>query len=62
MRRIAMLAAWIFFAIAATAFAAPIKTQDVTFPSGSETIAGYLAAPDSPANTRRWWCSMRIGV
>ena len=36
------------FAIAATAFAAPVKTQDVTFPSGSETIAGYLAAPESP--------------
>ena len=48
MRRIAVLAAWSFFAIAATALAAPVKTQDVTFPSGSETIAGYLAAPDSP--------------
>ena len=48
MRRIAILAAWIFFAIAPTAFAGSVKTQDVTFPSGSETIAGYLAAPDSP--------------
>ena len=48
MRRIAVLAAWSFFAIAATAFAAPVKTQDVTFASGSETIAGYLAAPESP--------------
>ena len=48
MRRIAVLAAWMFFAIAATALAAPVKTQEVTFASGSETIAGYLAAPDSP--------------
>ena len=48
MRRIAVLAAWSLFAIAATALAAPVKTQDVTFPSGSETIAGYLAAPESP--------------
>ena len=48
MRRIVMLAGWIFFAIAATAFAASVKTQDVTFPSGAETIAGYLATPESP--------------
>jgi carboxymethylenebutenolidase len=40
--------AWSFFAIAATALAVPVKTQDVTFPSGSETIAGYLATPESP--------------
>lgn len=48
MRRIVILMAWSFFAIAAPALALPVKTQDVTFPSGSETIAGYLAAPDSP--------------
>jgi carboxymethylenebutenolidase len=48
MRRVAVLAGWMFFAIAATALAVPIKTQQVIFPSGSETIAGYLAAPDSP--------------
>jgi len=48
MRRIAILAAWIFFAIAPTAFADSIKAQLVTLPSGSETIAGYLAEPDSP--------------
>jgi carboxymethylenebutenolidase len=48
MRRIASLAAWIFFAIAPTAFAVSVKTQEVTFSSGSETIAGYLAAPESP--------------
>ena len=48
MRRITILAAWILFAIATTASAGSVKTQDVTFPSGSETIAGYLATPDSP--------------
>jgi carboxymethylenebutenolidase len=47
MRRIALLAVWMFFAIAAPTLAAPIKIQEVTFPSGSETIAGYLAAPES---------------
>lgn len=47
MRRIAMLVAWIFFAIAPTAFAGSIKAQGVTFPSGAEAIAGYLATPDS---------------
>jgi len=45
MRRIAVLAAGSLFAV--TAFAAPIKTQKVTFPSGPETIGGYLAAPES---------------
>jgi carboxymethylenebutenolidase len=44
----AVLTGWICFAIAATALAAPVKTQDVTFASGSETVAGYLAAPESP--------------
>ena len=48
MRRIAILAAWSFLAIAPGAFAGSIKTQAVTFPSGTETIAGYLAAPESP--------------
>ena len=48
MKRIAVLAAWSYLALAATALAVPIKAHDVTFPSGSETIAGYLAAPESP--------------
>ncbi len=48
MHRIAVLAAWSLFAVAATALAAPVKSQSVTFPSGSETIAGYLAVPESP--------------
>ena len=47
MRRIALWAGWSTLVIAATAFAAPVKTQDVTFRSGSETIAGYLAVPES---------------
>ncbi len=47
MCRFAVLAAWSLFAIAAPALAAPVKTQDVAFSSGSETIAGYLAAPES---------------
>ncbi len=48
MRWIAAVAGWSFLAIAATAFAAPVKGQDISLPSGSETIAGYLAAPESP--------------
>jgi carboxymethylenebutenolidase len=48
MRRIAILVAWIFLTVAATALAAPVKTQVVTFASGPETITGYLAMPDSP--------------
>jgi carboxymethylenebutenolidase len=48
MHRIVLLAAGIHLAIATTALAAPVRTQDVTFPSGAETIAGYLAAPESP--------------
>jgi len=48
MRRIAMVAACFFFTMAASALAVPIRTQDVKFPSGPETIAGYLAAPDFP--------------
>ena len=48
MRWIAAVAGWSFLAIATTAFAAPVKSQDVSLPSGSETIAGYLAAPESP--------------
>ncbi len=48
MRRFALLAAAICFTIANTTLAASVRTQDVTFPSGSETIAGYLAVPESP--------------
>jgi carboxymethylenebutenolidase len=48
MRRFALLAVWSLFAIAVPALAVPVKTQDVTFPSGPATVAGYLAAPESP--------------
>jgi carboxymethylenebutenolidase len=48
MRRIALLAAWSLFAIAPAAFAGTIKIEVVMFRSGSETISGYLATPDSP--------------
>lgn len=48
MHRMTVLAAWGYLAITATALAAPVKSQDVAFPSGSETIAGYLAAPVFP--------------
>ncbi len=48
MRRMAILAAWMFLAIAPAAFAVSIKTQEVTLPSGAETISAYLATPESP--------------
>ncbi len=48
MRRITGLAVWMFFAMAATAHAVSVKTQELTFRSGSEAISGYLAAPESP--------------
>jgi len=48
MHRVAMLIVCGIFSLASTALAATVKTQDVTFPSGPDTIAGYLAAPDSP--------------
>ena len=48
MRRIALLAVWSLFALAPAAFAGSVKTENVTFASGAETIAGYLAIPDTP--------------
>ncbi len=47
MRQIIALAALSLLAIAANAYALTIKVQDVTFPSGTETIGGYLAVPES---------------
>jgi carboxymethylenebutenolidase len=61
MRRIAMLACWCFLGVSAAALAGPVKTQDITFPSGSETITGYLVLPESggkhPAMLviHEWW-------
>jgi carboxymethylenebutenolidase len=34
-------------AVVSMAAAAPVKTQEVAIPSGGETVAGYLAAPES---------------
>ncbi len=48
MRRIIALAALSLVVTAANAYALTIKVQDVTFTSGSEAIAGYLAVPESP--------------
>jgi carboxymethylenebutenolidase len=41
--------------------AGPVKTETVSFPSGSETATGYLAVPDSPGRhpglviIQEWW-------
>jgi carboxymethylenebutenolidase len=43
-----MLVVWTLLAVASSVFAAPVKTERVTFASGSEMIGGYLAAPQSP--------------
>jgi carboxymethylenebutenolidase len=48
MRLIAILAAWGLMTAATNALAVTVKTQDVTFPSGPETIKGYLAEPEAP--------------
>ena len=48
MYRIVGVAALMVFASAALAFAAPAKTQEVTFASGADAIKGYLAVPEAP--------------
>ena len=48
MHRLAVLAAWMCLVFGATALAGTVKTQEVTLASGSDTIAGYLAVPESP--------------
>jgi carboxymethylenebutenolidase len=48
MFRLVALAGWGLLAVAATALAAPVKTQQVALLSGSDTIAGYMAVPESP--------------
>jgi carboxymethylenebutenolidase len=56
-----MLACWCFLGVSVPVLAAPTKTQDVTFPSGGETLTGYLALPESvgkhPALVviHEWW-------
>lgn len=48
MRRIALHLVWALFAIVPAAFAGSVKTETVNFVSGTETIAGYLAEPETP--------------
>ena len=48
MHRIAVLAAWSFLRSPPPLWRCPSKLRMLPFPSGSETIAGYLAAPESP--------------
>jgi carboxymethylenebutenolidase len=61
MRRIAMLACWCILGVSGVALAVPVKTQDITFPSGGETLTGYLVLPESggkhPAMLviHEWW-------
>jgi len=61
MHRIAVFVCGYLLMVSAAGLAAPIKTQDITLPSGSETLAGYLALPESggkhPAVVviHEWW-------
>ncbi|MBZ5669514.1 MAG: dienelactone hydrolase family protein [Acidobacteriia bacterium] len=61
MRRIAMLACWCILGVSAVALAGPVRTQDITFPSGAETLAGYLVLPESGGKhpavlvIHEWW-------
>jgi len=48
MRRIGLLVCWFLLGACAAAAAPPVKTQEVKLLSGGETIASYLALPDSP--------------
>lgn len=48
MRRVALLAGLMVLAFAASSRAEAVKTQQVELTSGGETIAGFLAVPDSP--------------
>lgn len=48
MYRIVSLTSVMLIAISTQAFAAPARTEDVTFTSGNETIKGYLALPQAP--------------
>ncbi len=61
MHRLATLAFFCGLGIAATSAAAPVKTQDITFPSGGETVGGYLALPEAAGPhaalvvIHEWW-------
>ncbi len=61
MRQIRWLAWACLLFVPALAFAGPVKTEDVTFKSGDETVSGFLAMPESggrhPALVviHEWW-------
>ena len=53
--------AWLVIALSSAALALPVKTETVGYPSGNETVSGYLAVPDSPSPhpalvvIHEWW-------
>jgi carboxymethylenebutenolidase len=61
MHRLALLVCWCLLGVSAAGLAAPVKTEEITFPSGDEAIAGYLALPESPGKhpalvvIHEWW-------
>jgi len=61
MYRIAVLVCGYLLMVSVAGLAAPIKTQDITLQSGGETLAGYLALPESAGKhpaivvIHEWW-------
>ena len=61
MRQIRWLVWACLLFVPALAFAGPVKTEDVTFKSGDETVTGYLAVPESSGRhpalvvIHEWW-------
>lgn len=61
MRRTLFLAGVAWLLVSALALARPGKSESVSFKSGGETVAGYLALPDSPGRhpaivvIHEWW-------
>jgi len=61
MRQIRLLAWACLLFVPVLAFGGPVKTEDVTFKSGAETVGGYLARPDSAGRhpalvvIHEWW-------
>lgn len=61
MRRTALSFFLFLLVFSALSFRSPVKTESVTFQSGEETVAGYLALPDSPGKhpalvvIHEWW-------
>ncbi len=61
MRRMLRLAWMCMLVVATEAAANPLKTETARYPSGDETVAGYLALPDSAGRhpaiivIHEWW-------